>query len=91
MLAGHSMGGFAAETAAVADPDVAGVILLDAWNVGATGAQMAKLGPAQRKAAADQAFDDLGNSLAGTSPIQVADEAAAHAAEWNTMALGAEA
>lgn len=85
VLAGHSMGGFAAEAAAISDPSVAGVILLDAWNVGASGAQMARLAPAARKAAAEKAFDDLGNSLAGTSPVKVADEIAAHAAEWNTF------
>ena len=86
VLAGHSMGGFAAEAAAVADDKAAGVILLDAWNVGATGATFAKLPAEARHAAAAQAFDDLGNSLAGTSPAILSDEIAAHATEWNTQA-----
>jgi pimeloyl-ACP methyl ester carboxylesterase len=85
VLAGHSMGGFAAETAALADDRLAGVILLDAWNVGATGAGFAKLTPAARHALAAKEFDDLGNSLAGTSPAILSDEIAAHAADWNTQ------
>jgi pimeloyl-ACP methyl ester carboxylesterase len=86
VLAGHSMGGFAAETAALDDPTLAGVVLLDAWNVGATGAQFAKLQPAGRHAAAEKAFDDLGNSLAGTNAAVLSDEIAAHAADWDTLA-----
>lgn len=34
VVAGHSMGGFAATLAAAARPGVAGVLLLDAWNPG---------------------------------------------------------
>jgi pimeloyl-ACP methyl ester carboxylesterase len=90
VLAGHSMGGFAAETGALGDPSLAGVILLDAWNVGATGAGFAKLAPAARHAAAEKAFDDLGNSLAGTSPAILSDEIAAHAADWNTQTWAAK-
>jgi pimeloyl-ACP methyl ester carboxylesterase len=86
VLAGHSMGGFAAETAARDDPGLAGVILLDAWNVGGDGDRFAKLTPAARHAAAEKAFDDLGNSLSGTSVAALSDEIAAHASDWNTLA-----
>jgi uncharacterized protein len=86
VLAGHSMGGFAAESGALSDPALAGVILLDAWNVGATGAAFAKLAPEARHKAAERQFDDLGNALAGTSPAILSDEIAAHAADWNTLA-----
>jgi pimeloyl-ACP methyl ester carboxylesterase len=84
VLGGHSMGGFAAASAARRDGKLAGVILLDAWNVGGEeGAAFAKLGPKARAAMARKAFDDLGNALAGTSPAAIADEIAVHAAAWN--------
>lgn len=86
VLAGHSMGGFAALSAAVGDPRIAGVVVLDGWNVGADGANFAKLDKAARGKMATEAFDDLGNSLAGTSAPILADEIAAHAADWNVLA-----
>lgn len=86
VLAGHSMGGFAAASAAIGDRKLAGVVLLDAWNVGDDGAGFAKLDRAARAKMATAAFDDLGNSLAGTSAPILADEIAAHAADWNVLA-----
>jgi pimeloyl-ACP methyl ester carboxylesterase len=84
VLGGHSMGGFAAASAALTDDKLAGVVLLDAWNVGGEeGAAFAKLSPNARAALAEKAFDDLGNSLAGTSAAAIADEIAIHAAAWN--------
>lgn len=87
VLGGHSMGGFAAASAARTDDRLAGVILLDAWNVGGEdGAAFARLDRKARAAMAEKAFDDLGNALAGTSPAVIADEIAAHAADWNVRA-----
>ena len=40
-VAGHSMGGFTAASAAAADPAVAGLFLLDAWNPAATAKDLA--------------------------------------------------
>src|SRR4051812_25899491 len=68
VLARHSMGGFATAAAARDDASLAGVILLDAWNVGSDAADFARLTSKARAVAAGQAFDDLGNSLSGTSP-----------------------
>jgi pimeloyl-ACP methyl ester carboxylesterase len=85
VLGGHSMGGFAAAAVARDDKALAGVILLDAWNVGLDGADFARLTSKARAVAAAQAFDDLGNSLAGTSPRAVADEMAAHAKDWEMV------
>src|SRR5437660_5817755 len=62
------------------------VILHDARNVSARVALFASKTLASRHAAAEKAFDDLGNSLAGTSPAVLSDEIAAHAADWNTQA-----
>lgn len=86
VVGGHSMGGFAAASAALGDAKLAGVVLIDGWNVGKDGADFAKLPPPARHAMAEKAFDDLGNSLANTSAGAIADEMAAHAAEWNVRA-----
>jgi pimeloyl-ACP methyl ester carboxylesterase len=85
VLAGHSMGGFAAASAARDNPKLAGVILIDAWNVGSDATDFAKLNGKARTVAADQAFDDLGNALAGTSPKAIADEIVVHGKEWNVL------
>ncbi|MFL5296540.1 MAG: alpha/beta hydrolase [Phenylobacterium sp.] len=83
VLAGHSMGGFAAVSAARDDKALAGVIFLDGWNAGRTGAQLSALEPAARKQAAELRFDDFGNSLAGATPISVVDEAVVHQKDWD--------
>ena len=88
VLAGHSMGGFAAAAAARDDASLAGVILIDAWNVGSDAADFARLNGKARAIAAGQAFDDLGNSLAGTSPKAVADEIVARGKDWNVLDWG---
>jgi pimeloyl-ACP methyl ester carboxylesterase len=85
VVAGHSMGGFAAASVARDAPRLAGVVLIDAWDAGADGAKFARLDPATRKAEARKRFDDLGHSLAGTSEAAVADEIAAHAKAWDVL------
>jgi pimeloyl-ACP methyl ester carboxylesterase len=88
VLAGHSMGGFAAASTARDRTDLAGLILLDAWNAGATGAQMAAIPADRLTAVADQRFDDFGNSLAGTSPTAIVKEVISHAKDWNVRDWG---
>jgi pimeloyl-ACP methyl ester carboxylesterase len=86
VMGGHSMGGFATAAHASHDPYLAGVLLLDAWNAGESGAQLALLDPRARAAAANESFNDFGNSLAGATPDSVAEEIAAHAGAWNYLA-----
>ncbi len=90
VLGGHSMGGFATAAHARKDPDLLGVILIDAWNPGATGAQFAKLTPAERAAAAPQRFNDFGNSLNGATPASILEDVVAHRADWNYQAWAAD-
>lgn len=85
VLAGHSMGGFAAAGASLGDEQLAGVILLDAWNVGQEGEVLAGLDRAARAKWAAEAYNDLGNALAGTGPSAIADEIAANAKAWNML------
>ncbi len=85
VLGGHSMGGFATASHARADKDLLGVMLIDAWNVGATGSALAALNDADRTALAEKEFNDFGNSLQGATPSSVAEEIVAHRAEWNFM------
>ncbi|HTJ17522.1 MAG TPA: alpha/beta fold hydrolase [Steroidobacteraceae bacterium] len=85
VLGGHSMGGFATAAHARKDEQLLGVVLLDAWNVGATADEFSKVSGAARAAMADKEFDDLGNSLQGATASSTADELVAHRAEWNFM------
>jgi len=83
VLGGHSMGGFATAAHARHDEHLVGVLLLDAWNAGATGDQFSKLGKAELEAVAAKRFDDFGNSLQGATPASIASEVLAHRVEWN--------
>ena len=85
VLGGHSMGGFASAAHARSDAHLSGVVLIDAWNVGATGDEFAKVTGAAREALVNREFDDLGNSLHGATPTSIAAELVAHRAEWNFM------
>lgn len=85
VLAGHSMGGFAAALVGAGDRDVAGVILLDAWNAGATGTEVAQ-GGAPARAELERSLDDFGNSLQGATPATIASELLDHRAAWNLVA-----
>ncbi len=83
VLAGHSMGGFATAAHARTDAALLGVILIDAWNAGASGAALSKLSGAARAAQIANDFNDFGNSLHGATPASIADEIVARRAEWN--------
>ncbi len=83
VLGGHSMGGFASAAHARSDADLLGVVLIDAWNVGATGDNLGKVTGAERAALCLKEFDDLGNSLSGATPASIGEEVVAHRADWN--------
>jgi uncharacterized protein len=85
VLGGHSMGGFASAAHARADEHLLGVVLIDAWNVGATGDEFSKVSGAARAALVAEDFDDLGNSLQGATATSTAEEIIAHRTDWNFM------
>ncbi|MDL2354520.1 MAG: alpha/beta fold hydrolase [Pseudomonadota bacterium] len=86
LIGGHSMGGFAAARYAAAHPDVPGVVLIDAWNVGADGKDL-RAHPETRATVVAELGDDFGNSLSGTDPAHLADEIERHADDWDLTAL----
>ena len=84
VIAGHSMGAFAAAQHAARDPDLKGVILLDAWNVGADAKRLAAK-PAMR-APFVASWDDLGHSLVGADAESITAEVERHA-DWDLLSL----
>lgn len=74
VIAGHSFGGYVAARHAATHPDIAGLILLDAWNPGADARQL-RAGP-DRHAEYAAAIDDLGNSLQGADAQSLTAEVA---------------
>jgi pimeloyl-ACP methyl ester carboxylesterase len=83
VLGGHSMGGFASAAHARSDERLLGVVLVDAWNVGATGQVFARANGAARAALVAKEFDDLGNSLHGATAESTAEEIMAHRTDWD--------
>jgi pimeloyl-ACP methyl ester carboxylesterase len=84
VIAGHSLGGFLAARYAAAHDGVAGVVLIDPWNVGATGKQVTAHPETRQDAIADLG-DDFGNSLAGTDAARLMAEAERHAQDWDLL------
>jgi uncharacterized protein len=78
VLLGHSMGGFMAAHAAAHDPQLAGVILLAAWNIGATPVTNAD---ARKKTIADFATE-MG-PLHGCTPEGLVREIEQNAKTWD--------
>jgi len=76
VIAGHSMGGFAALSTVAVSPKVAGLMLMDAWNPGPGGRQIAKQGmpPGQ-----SNVFEAAQPPLNGTSAQALTAELAANA------------
>jgi pimeloyl-ACP methyl ester carboxylesterase len=84
VIAGHSMGGFLAARYAASHDDVAGAVLIDPWNVGASGkALLAR--PEGRQDAIAALGDDFGNSLAGTDAATLMAEVERHANDWDLL------
>ncbi|WP_297512907.1 alpha/beta fold hydrolase [uncultured Caulobacter sp.] len=69
VVAGHSMGGFMAASAAAADPRVAGTVMIDAWNIAEDAAQVPDSAEG-RKAVAE-------SLRAGAAPLATTAEALA--------------
>jgi acetyl esterase/lipase len=78
--AGHSMGGFMAASATAHNPDVAGLIMISAWDIGRDGGQFHN--KAFRQAQMDQEFREDVIPLAGTTAEALIDEAMAKAKGW---------
>jgi pimeloyl-ACP methyl ester carboxylesterase len=85
VLGGHSMGGFASASHARNDQHLLGVFLIDAWNAGQNGEELAKLDGPARRAFAEKEFDDIGNSLRGATAASTADELVKHRKDWNFL------
>lgn len=86
VIAGHSMGGYAAAAQGARDGNLAGVVLLDAWDIGATASEVRAGGPARRKSFIDE-FDDVGHSLGEIRPVDLADEVIRRGETWQLLSL----
>jgi pimeloyl-ACP methyl ester carboxylesterase len=78
VLIGHSMGGFMAACAAARDPEVAGLVMIAAWNIGAT-----MSGP--RETHRVDMIPAAVPRLAGTTAEGLQAEAEANATNWNYL------
>ena len=78
VLAGHSMGGATAAATAARNKGIDGLILIDAWDIGADGREYSK-------AQLLTEFDDFGNSLHGATPESTTDEILSHLSEWDLV------
>jgi hypothetical protein len=65
-----------AASAAARDPEVAGLVMISAWNIGAT-----MSGP--RETHRVDSFPAASSRLAGTTPAGLQSEAEANATKWN--------
>jgi pimeloyl-ACP methyl ester carboxylesterase len=97
VVAGHSMGGFAAAAVAAGDgvelrsdappkAPLAGLILLDAWDIARSAEEMLAAGDKGR-AALIAAFDDIGHSLGPVTAADLADELARRGRSWDLRAM----
>lgn len=77
VLAGHSMGGWAAAMAGARDPGIRGVVLISAADMGLIGRQ-------PRDEVVAQAREDF-ETLAGTSPEAMADELIANSSGFSLL------
>jgi pimeloyl-ACP methyl ester carboxylesterase len=86
-LLGHSMGGYMVASAAARDPKIAGVVMISAWNIGASFPPPEAGEPAIRKAKqsliAHFSADNDVAPLAGCTVESLVDEAYKHRSEWN--------
>jgi pimeloyl-ACP methyl ester carboxylesterase len=85
VLGGHSMGGFAAAKYAAAHDDIAALLLIDAWNVGADARGFR--GDAAKRAAFVAGWDDLGHALVGADAESIARETERSGADWDLLTL----
>lgn len=83
VIAGHSMGGFAAAKVAANDDTLAGLVLIDAWNVGDDARSLHEHPDTRGEVVAG--FDDLGHSLAGADPESLTAEIEHAPADWDLL------
>ena len=81
-VAGHSMGGWLAAFAGAADERVLGVAMISAWNLGAF-AKECKADDVRGRETFERSMAGNRESLAGCTPQGLAEEALAHAEEWD--------
>ena len=90
VIAGHSMGGYAAANEAAAEgggePPLVGLILLDAWDISRSAAAASATGPDGRAAIA-ASLNDFGHSLHGATPESTADEILSKGPGWSLTGL----
>jgi pimeloyl-ACP methyl ester carboxylesterase len=80
-VVGHSMGGWLASSATDHAPNVAGLVMISAWDIGAQGPHFRD--PAVRKKMAAGDFGENVIPLAGTTADALMLEAAANASQWD--------
>lgn len=78
VLIGHSMGGFVVAYVAAHDPEIAGLAMISAWNIGAT-----MTGPKETHRV--DMFPSAASRLAGATPAGLQAEAEKNAAKWNYL------
>jgi pimeloyl-ACP methyl ester carboxylesterase len=88
VVAGHSMGGLAALSHVARDPAVAGIVMLDAWDAGATAGQLRAGGPAAVQALVAE-LDDIGHSLGPVTAADLVDELVRRGENWNFSGFAA--
>ena len=76
VLIGHSMGGFMVAYAAAHDPGVAGVVMISAWNIGATFSK-----PLEKTEI--DGFREDASRLAGTTTEELMAEGKQNASKWD--------
>ena len=76
---GHSLGGFLAARLGAKEPDLLGVGMIAAWNVGPDGPRMQALTPAQY----EDEFGDLAGRVVGADGRSLTAEAMAHQKDWS--------
>ena len=86
IVAGHSMGGFMAASAAAADPRVAGTVMIDAWNIAGDAARITD--DQSRKAAVENMRPDT--APLATTPEALVDEIVRDTAKLNLETLAAK-
>jgi pimeloyl-ACP methyl ester carboxylesterase len=90
VIAGHSMGGAAAAVATAedppGDPPLAGLVLLDAWDIAATARRM-KAGGAEGRARFVAGLDDLGRALGPIGAEDIADNVLRRGEDWDLAKL----
>lgn len=87
VLLGHSMGGYMVASAAAHDPKIAGVVMISAWNIGASfpppEAGQTAIDKAKKGMAASFTSDNDVVPLAGCTAESLVEEAYNHRTEWN--------